>query len=141
MFEFSYRFSGSNLRHSEGHCLRLLSHEIGFPRRCTVAWFGYHYFILALSHEQGTLWCAVRYLKLNFNTLASQKICHTCSQMQITMNSSLLHFLKVGFPAEWDPSSCTHATMWFLVPKWVCRGRYNTILPLLKIEKNSVSHL
>ncbi len=47
----------------------------------------------------------------------------------------------MGFPAKWDPSSCTHATMWFLVPKRVCRGRYNTILSLLKIGKNDVAHL
>ncbi len=40
----------------------------------------------------------------------------------------MLHFSKMGFPVERDPSSCTRATMWFLVPKRVCRGRYNTIL-------------
>ncbi len=64
----------------------------------------------------------------------------------VYLNSSLeqrpmLHFLKMGFPTEWDPSSCTHATMWFLVPKWICRGHYNTILSLPKIGKNDVSHL
>ncbi len=44
-------------------------------------------------------------------------------------NSSLeqqpmLHFSKIDFPAEWDPRSCMHATKWFLILKWVCRGRY-----------------
>ncbi len=46
----------------------------------------------------------------------------------------MLHFSKMGFPTELDPSSCTHATMWFLVLKRVCRGRYNTILSLLVPE-------
>ncbi len=32
----------------------------------------------------------------------------------------------MGFPAEWDPSSCTHATMWFLAPKRVYSGHHNT---------------
>ncbi len=53
----------------------------------------------------------------------------------------MLHFLKMGFLAGWDPSSCTHATMWFLIPKRVCRGCYNIILSLPNIEKNDVSHL
>ncbi len=62
------------------------------------------------------------------------------------MNSSLkqrpvLHFSKIGFLAKWDPSSCIHATMWFLVPKWVCRGRYNTILSLPNIRKKDISQL
>ncbi len=62
------------------------------------------------------------------------------------MNSSLeqrpmLHFSKMGFPAEWDPSSCTHATMCFLEPKRVCKERYDTILSLPNIGKNDVSHL
>ncbi len=40
----------------------------------------------------------------------------------LQLNSSLeqqpiLHFSKMGFPAEGDPRSCTHATMWFLVPE------------------------
>ncbi len=60
------------------------------------------------------------------------------------MNSSLeqrpvLHFSKMGFPIEWDPSSYSHATMCFLVPKWVCTGRYNTILSLPNIGKNNIS--
>ncbi len=42
--------------------------------------------------------------------------------------------VKVDFPAEWDSSSCTHTAMWFLVPKWDCRGRYNTIVSLLVPE-------
>ncbi len=53
----------------------------------------------------------------------------------------MLHFSKMGFPAEWDPSSCAQATMWLFVPKWVYRGRYNTILSLPKIGKNNVSQL
>ncbi len=53
----------------------------------------------------------------------------------------MLHFSKISFPVEWDPSSHMHATMWFLVPKWVCKGRYDTILSLLKIGKKDVSHL
>ncbi len=68
------------------------------------------------------------------------------SILQNKLNTSLeqrpmLHFSKMGFPAEWDPSSCTHAAMWFLVPKRVYRGRYNTILSLPKIGKNDISHL
>ncbi len=51
----------------------------------------------------------------------------------------MLHFSKMGFPTEWDPSSCTHATMWFLVPKLVGRGRYNTILSLPNVGKNGIS--
>ncbi len=53
----------------------------------------------------------------------------------------MFHFLKMGFPTEWDLSGCTHAIMQFLVPKRVCRGRYNTIFFLPKIGKNDVSHL
>ncbi len=51
----------------------------------------------------------------------------------------MLHFTKMAFSTKWDPSSCTHATMWFLVPEQICRGRYNMILSLPKIEKNGIS--
>ncbi len=63
-------------------------------------------------------------------------------QMNISLEQRhMLHFSKMCFPAEWDPSCCTHASMWFLVPKWVCRGCYNTILSLPNIGKNDISHL
>ncbi len=85
------------------------------------------------------------YLKNKFFYFFDAKTSHGALEF-LYMNSALeqqpmLHFSKMDFPAEWDPSSCTHATMRFLVLKWVCRGRYNTILSLPNIGKNDVSHL
>ncbi len=53
----------------------------------------------------------------------------------------MLHFLKMGFPTEWDPSSCMLATMWFLVPKLVQRGRYNTILSTKDRKEQRITSL
>ncbi len=68
----------------------------------------------------------------------SQLMQPSCHRPDEYVNSSreqrpMLHFSKMGFPAEGDPSSCMDAIMWFLVSKRVCKGHYNTILSLPKI--------
>ncbi len=53
----------------------------------------------------------------------------------------MLHFSKMGFLTEEDPSSCMYATMRFVVLKGICRGRYNTILSLLVSEDSEKQHI